>query len=101
MRAIHEEELAKEANKPGLAACFQGTNRRRTLLACFIVVIQQAVGVVFYSNSSYFLLQAGMAASKSIMATEIGIALGLPANVISWFTMSYFGRRTLLLFSIS
>jgi SP family general alpha glucoside:H+ symporter-like MFS transporter len=58
MQKVTEEEQLSRASsgKAGFVDCFKGSNRRRTLIACFIVVVQQAAGVVFYSNSSYFLL---------------------------------------------
>ncbi|CAK7203092.1 hypothetical protein SEUCBS139899_005821 [Sporothrix eucalyptigena] len=78
---------------------FKGTNWRRTRIIFYANTLQQCLGVTLLSNSTYFLELAGMSANKSVMITEVGLGLGLPANVISWFAMTMLGRRTILLFS--
>jgi hypothetical protein len=51
------------------------------------------------ASATYFLQLGGMSAADSVMVLLIGVSLGLPANIISWFTMTIFGRRLILLLS--
>lgn len=78
---------------------FKGTDFRRTRIIFYANTLQQFLGVTLLSNKAYFLELAGMSANKATMITEIGISLGLPANIISWFAITILGRRTILLFS--
>jgi SP family general alpha glucoside:H+ symporter-like MFS transporter len=79
--------------------CFKGINWRRTRIILYANLLQQCLGVSVLSNSSYFLELGGLSSSNSVMITQVGIALGLPANIISWFALTMLGRRVILMAS--
>ena len=58
-------------------------------------------GLPLFSTASYFLQTISMSASRSIMFILIGVILGLVSNISSFWTLTAFGRRTLLLVSLS
>ncbi len=95
----HEKSVALNGAKPAFRECFQGTNRRRTMILSLTVWMQQFLGVTLLANGTYFLQMAGMNVVKSIQISMIGISLALPATAISWYTMVRFGRRFILLIS--
>jgi MFS transporter, SP family, general alpha glucoside:H+ symporter len=51
------------------------------------------LGVTLLANSSYFLELGGMSAANALMVLEVGVGIGLPANVVSWFTVTILGHR--------
>ncbi|KAF4440773.1 maltose permease [Fusarium acutatum] len=53
------------------------------------------------TNGAYFLIMAGMSAQYSPMVNLIGVASHMVSNAISWYTVPRFGRRTMVLLSIS
>ncbi|KAK9319655.1 major facilitator superfamily domain, general substrate transporter [Lipomyces orientalis] len=79
--------------------CFKGPDWRRTRIVLYANVLQQCLGTTMIANGSYFLQLGGMSPNHSVMVSQIGVGLGLPANVAAWFAMSYLGRRFILLWS--
>lgn len=51
-------------------------------------------------NATYFLIQAGMNLAQSLEINQIGVSLGLPCILISYYTMQRFGRRAIILASM-
>ncbi|KAL2849360.1 general substrate transporter [Aspergillus pseudodeflectus] len=82
-----------------LLECFRGVNWRRTRIAILAVSLQQCLGMSYVGHCAYILQQAGMAADRTLMLMQVAIAVGLPANIISWFLMATLGRRTIILHS--
>lgn len=77
--------------------CFKGVDLRRTEIACVVWLIQTVAGATFMGYSTYFYESAGLA-SKHAFSLSLGqYALGGIGTVLSWFLMSYAGRRTLYL----
>lgn len=99
-RTLQEEQQMNQTNvETTYTECFKGSNWRRTRIVLWANLIQQFLGVTLVANSSYFLQLGGMSPTNSVMITQISIGLVLPSNIISWFSMTTFGRRSTLLVS--
>ena len=98
-KTIEAETLSADTEKANYIECFRGSNWRRTRIIFYANTLQQFLGVTLLANATYFLELGGLNPTKALTVTQWGIGLGLLANVISWFSMSYFGRRTILLAS--
>ncbi|GAB1208474.1 hypothetical protein APSETT445_007224 [Aspergillus pseudonomiae] len=96
----HEDEQAQ--NYPaGYLECFRGNNLRRTMIVLYANLIPQLFGLTLMSKSSYFLQIVGMGATNSLLFLEVGIALGLIANILSMWTLSRFNRVPLIMFGLA
>ncbi|KAL1598052.1 hypothetical protein SLS60_008540 [Paraconiothyrium brasiliense] len=91
--AIAEEERA--AGSVTYRKCFQGTNRRRSLIVIFANLLPPLFGLPLLTSSSYFLQQVGMSSTYSLMMLIVGIVVGTIANLGSTWTLSHVGRRRL------
>lgn len=102
MTLAHEHDATDAAqNAPTFTECFKGVNLRRTVIILWLNILQQFVGIALISNGAYFLIMAGMSAEYSLMVNLIGIASNMVANIVSFYTIPRFGRRTMILFSIA
>jgi MFS family permease len=52
------------------------------------------------ANATYFLIMARMNPAQSLKINQIGISLGIPCILISYYTMQKFGRRAIVLASM-
>ncbi|TDZ37011.1 MFS transporter fmqE [Colletotrichum spinosum] len=96
--AIAEEnELLCLQEGATYADCFKESNFRRTRIACGMFFVQQFTGIAFYAQSLYFLGITGLPVSLMFKLALGGFGLAMFGNIVSWFMMSYIGRRTLLL----
>jgi len=76
--------------------CFRGVNRRRTIIASMVFVLQQVAGVVFVLGySSYFFQLAGFNTNNSFRLGVGVTAIGIVGNLCALFTVNRFGRRGL------
>lgn len=99
-RTLEEEQnMAQASSKTTYTECFKGSNWRRTRIVMWANLIQQFLGVTLLANTSYFLQLGGMSPSNSVMIIQISASLILPGNILSWFLMTMFGRRSALLAS--
>lgn len=96
-----EEELAMGRSGIHFKELFQGTNLRRTRIVWILNVLQQFTGISLLANAVYFLIMAGMNPAQSLQINQIGISLGLPCILISYYTMQRFGRRAIILSSMA
>ncbi|EJU01345.1 sugar transporter [Dacryopinax primogenitus] len=95
---VHTTRLEASLNiGASYAACFQGTDLRHTEIACVSWASQAFVGFAVQSYSTYFFEQAGMPASDAFKLTLGTFSIAFCGTVSSWFTQTYFGRRTLFL----
>lgn len=107
MATIQHERQDPTASKQGEGAAtyreaFRGrVNARRSGIIILLNVLQNLVGMAILSNGAYFLLMAGMSAKYSLMVNLIGVVSNMVANAISWYTVSRYGRRTMILISIA
>ena len=101
LRILEAEQSENEVHEssPSYRECFQGINRRRTLLVMFLTSIQQCIGMSLIANAAYFLTMAGMSSRYSLMVNLIGISSTMVANMISWYTIPRYGRRRMILIS--
>lgn len=95
----HEKSVNATNAEASFRECFRGSNGRRTLIVSMTLWMQQCLGITLIANGPYFLQMSGMGFVKAINITMIGIGITLPAVVISWYTMTRFGRRRILLIS--
>jgi MFS family permease len=81
--------------------CFKQPQLRRTLLVCFAEFLPILFGLQLLGSASYFLQQIGMDPETSVLFLVIGIVLGIVASCITFYTLSKFGRRPLVLVSMT
>ncbi|KAL4966616.1 putative MFS alpha-glucoside transporter [Aspergillus stella-maris] len=101
---IHETlrlESTFESASPGAryAECFRGPNLRRLTICVMAYSIQAFSGNVFFiSYAVHFMELAGLDASDAF-SMNLGLTgIGFLGTCISWFLLSYIGRRTMYLF---
>lgn len=82
-------------------ACFKGVDLRRTEVAMGAWICQNWCGSSFMGWSTYFLERAGLATSNAFTMTIGQYALGAVGTLVSWFLMTYIGRRKLYLSGLS
>lgn len=75
--------------------CFQGTNLRRTEIACIVWLVQQLCGSPLMGNATYFLSQAGLSSSTASTLNLIMFFIGAIGTISSWWLMQFAGRRTM------
>ncbi|KAL4782141.1 general substrate transporter [Aspergillus varians] len=90
-----EKQTNNRATAPRYFDCFKGTNRPRTTIVLFANLLPQLFGLTLLSKGSYFIQVVGMSAHSSLVCLQVGITLGLFANIGSIFTLAKFGRRSL------
>jgi len=82
-------------------SCFKGVDLRRTEVAMGAWICQNWCGSSFMGWSTYFLERAGLATSNAFTMTIGQYALGAVGTIVSWFLMTYIGRRKLYLSGLS
>ncbi|KAL2832611.1 general substrate transporter [Aspergillus cavernicola] len=92
-------EESFQGNRPPYLECFRGPNLRRLLICVMAYSMQAFTGNVFFiSYAVHFMELAGLSAADAF-SMNIGLtALGFLGTCISWFLLSYIGRRTMYLF---
>lgn len=92
-----EQEMEKDANDTTYAACFTGTDLRRTEIAAVAWGSQILTGFVIQGWSTYFFEQAGLSHQNAFKMT-LGIGgIHLLCNALSAVLTGNFGRRRLFL----
>lgn len=100
-RTIHIEASEASVNKESYLACLKGTNRRRTIIVVFAEFIPLLFGLQLLGSSSYFLQQNGMKAKMTLVLQVSGVACGVIACCTTFYTLSEFGRRALMIVSMA
>lgn len=95
----YTDNVEKQLNNSGTSYldCFRGTNLRRTEIASMVWITQAFCGGSIMGYANYFWIQAGFPVENSIKLTTGMFALGIVGNMIAWFLLRKFGRRTLYL----
>ncbi len=75
--------------------CFRGIDLRRTEICCITWSGQMLSGAQFAYGPAYFFLQAGMSTDNAYNVGVGSTALGFLGTILSWFLLTYFGRRTI------
>jgi SP family general alpha glucoside:H+ symporter-like MFS transporter len=95
----HEKEQQASVGSASFAECFKGTNRRRSLIIILVALLQYFLGVSLLANANYFLIMAGMSPTQSLQISQIGVGVQMVCICIAGVTMTYFGRRVIVLCS--
>lgn len=89
---IEHEQQGRESQTTSYLECFSGFNRRRTLLACFAMVMQHLSGYPLCGNYlAYFLELSGI--SDAFLITVISLLFSMVAIVCSFLLIEFVGRR--------
>jgi hypothetical protein len=99
--SIELENQDSRKTSSGYLDCFMGTNRRRTLIVMFANLAPQLFGMTLLAKASYFMQVVGMSAHTSLVFLQVGISLGMVANIGSIFTLARFGRVALTQFGFA
>lgn len=93
----YTDNIEKQLDQSGSTYldCFRGTNLRRTEIASMVWVVQAFCGGTIMGYAPYFYEQAGFPVENSFKLTTGMFALGIVGNIIAWFLLRQFGRRTL------
>lgn len=98
----HSDAIEKELSAGTLYVdCFKGTNLRRTEIACIAWVIQAASGASLMSYSAYFFDQAGLPTTIAFDFSMALYSIAIVGVFISWWVMTYLGRRTIYVCGLS
>ncbi|KAH7128948.1 hypothetical protein EDB81DRAFT_871672 [Dactylonectria macrodidyma] len=95
----HTNRVERKLNYGGAsyADLFKGANLRRTEISCMVWSVQALCGWTLTGYAPYFLEQAGFDSSKSFSLATGMYGMALVGGIISWFLLSYVGRRKLYL----
>lgn len=75
------------------ADCFKGVDRRRTFIGMMTWMCQQLCGMPLCGQAVYFFQRAGMDVNNSFNM-NLGVTfMAFTGTVLSWITLTYFGRR--------
>ncbi|KAF7540107.1 hypothetical protein G7Z17_g12273 [Cylindrodendrum hubeiense] len=89
----------KEINDQGSSylECFQGVNRRRTIIVGMVYLSQQFNGAGFVGGYlPYFFTVAGV--SNAVAVAQGAYAIQLVGNILSWFAIDRLGRRPMIVY---
>ncbi|GES59667.1 Sugar transporter [Aspergillus terreus] len=75
--------------------CFKGVDLRRTEICCVAFCGQILSGSTFAYSPVYFFEQAGMNNNRAFQLGVGCTAVALVGTALSWWLITYFGRRTL------
>ncbi|KAM5343609.1 hypothetical protein ACJ41O_012146 [Fusarium nematophilum] len=97
--AVMEATMAKEKQLSEQGAsyieCFQGVNRRRTIIVAMVYLSQQFIGVGFVAGYlPYFFTVAGV--KNAVGVAQGAYAIQLVGNIMSWFFVERLGRRPMI-----
>ncbi|KAJ8108536.1 hypothetical protein OPT61_g8106 [Boeremia exigua] len=95
----HEKEQQNSVGSASFAECFKGSNRRRSFIIILVALLQYFLGVSLLANANYFLIMAGMSPTQSLQISQIGVGVQMVCICIAGVTMTYFGRRIIVLCS--
>ncbi|KAK3117970.1 hypothetical protein LTR53_000122 [Teratosphaeriaceae sp. CCFEE 6253] len=100
-RAVNEERWAAQDRQATYIECFRGVNLKRSMIVVFANTIPELFGLTLIGHASYFLQILGLSHTISFIILVLGVVLGLFANIGSWWTLLKFGRRLLILSTLS
>ncbi|KAL5049177.1 hypothetical protein BDW71DRAFT_176296 [Aspergillus fruticulosus] len=91
-------EESFQGGRPHYLECFRGPNLRRLTICVMAYSMQAFTGNVFFiSYAVHFMELAGLDAADAF-SMNLGLtAIGFLGTCISWFLLSYLGRRTMYL----
>jgi SP family general alpha glucoside:H+ symporter-like MFS transporter len=90
----HEREKKMETGTSYLE-CLRGVDLRRTEIAFMVMAIQPLSGLPLQGANTYFFEQAGLAVNSAFDLTIGYYIIGFVGTVMSWFLITWFGRRSI------
>lgn len=81
--------------------CFKGTDLRRTEIVCLTFMGQILSGSSFAYSPTYFFTTAGMSDSQAFGMNLGSTAIAFTGTCLSWFVLTYIGRRRIYLGGMS
>ena len=99
---IREEAFYDHANSESTyLECFKGTNWRRTRIILYANGLSQMIGATFIANAPYFMITAGLSPTNTAMMVELGIGFALISSAITFWLMTFIGRRKMILSGVA
>ncbi|KAI1444308.1 sugar transporter [Annulohypoxylon stygium] len=93
---VHTIRLEAEATKGATYLdCFKGPNLRRTEIVCVAFMGQIFSGSSFAYTPTYFFTTAGMDTAQAFNLSLGAKAIAFIGTILSWWLISYWGRRPL------
>ncbi|KAH7152628.1 general substrate transporter [Dactylonectria macrodidyma] len=86
--------------KASYAACFRGTNLRRTMIVILASVMPAMFGLDLLSTAAYFLETIGMEEPINLLFLIGGIVAGMLANAAGIWVLSRMGMRNMTIVSM-
>lgn len=100
IRAIQAEQEFEANNKATYMACFQGTNRKRSLTVAFLYSTANIGGASFLAQNIYFLITAGLEAVHCFDVGICGFGLAVLIILTSGVYLKYVNRRNVVLIGL-
>ncbi|KAI1639133.1 sugar transporter-like protein [Biscogniauxia mediterranea] len=93
---VHTTKIeAQETTGASYKDCFKGVNIRRTEIVCVAFMGQILSGSSFAYTPTYFFTSAGMATEQAFNLSLGAKGMAFLGTVLSWWLITYWGRRTL------
>ncbi|KAI0025226.1 sugar transporter-like protein [Xylariomycetidae sp. FL0641] len=86
---------AEETAGGSYVDCFKGANLRRTEIVCVAFAGQILSGSTFAYTPTYFFTNAGLSTDQSFNLSLGAKAIAFVGTIMSWWLITYWGRRTL------
>lgn len=91
---VHTDAMEKQISSgTSYFDCFKGKDLRRTEITCAIWAAQNLCGSGLMGYSTFFFQRAGLPEAESFNMSLGMYSLGFVGTVLSWWLMSYLGRR--------
>ncbi|KAK8031323.1 hypothetical protein PG990_001057 [Apiospora arundinis] len=93
---LHTNKIESEVVKgTTYLDCFRGQDLRRTEIVCMALMGQILSGSSFAYTPTFFFTSAGMATKNAFNLGLGATGMAWIGTVLSWWLLSYFGRRTI------
>ncbi|PKS11134.1 hypothetical protein jhhlp_002895 [Lomentospora prolificans] len=90
------EQVKAETEGATYLECFRNSNLRRTIISVSLLCIQSLSGITFAASySTYYMQLAGYSIADSFKLQIVQQVISLVGNVMSWYLVDKFGRRSL------
>ena len=97
----HEREKEMETKSASYLDCLRGVDLRRTEIAFMVMAIQILSGLPLQGANTYFFEQAGLSVNQAFNLSIGYYVIGFAGTVISWFLITWFGRRSIFVAGLS
>lgn len=98
---IHTHEREEEMDvRSSYLDCLRGVDLRRTEIAFMVMAIQPLSGLPLQGANTYFFEQAGLSVNDAFNLSIGYYVIGFSGTVISWFLITWFGRRSIFIIGL-